>query len=80
MSKPIHSVQAKRLRELLVEYRAKAELTQTELADKLGRAQTFVSKIEKGERRIDVTELVEMLTAMRADPMEFFERLLRRRR
>lgn len=80
MSKPIHSAQAKRLRELLVEYRAKAGLTQTELADKLARAQTFVSKIEKGERRIDVTELIEMLAAMRADPMEFFERLLRRRR
>lgn len=55
-------------------------MTQTELAERLGRAQTFVSKIEKGERRIDVIELIEMLTAMRTDPVEFLEKLLRRRR
>lgn len=80
VSKPIYSAQARRLRELLVEYRARAGVTQAELAERLGRAQTFVSKIEKGERRIDVIELLQMLAAMRADPVEFLERLLRRKR
>lgn len=80
MSKPIHSAQARRLRELLVEYRGRAGMTQADLAERIGRAQTFVSKVEKGERRIDVIELIQVLTVMRADPVEFLERLLRRRR
>jgi transcriptional regulator with XRE-family HTH domain len=80
VSKPIHSAQARRLRDLMVEYRTRAGLTQADLAAKLGRAQTFVSKVELGERRIDVIELIQMLTVMRADPVEFLERLLRRAR
>ena len=71
MSKPIHSAQARRLRELLVEYRGRAGMTQADLAERIGRAQTFVSKVEKGERRIDVIELIQVLTVMRADPVEF---------
>jgi transcriptional regulator with XRE-family HTH domain len=55
-------------------------MTQANLAERLGRAQTFVSKVEKGERRIDVIELIQVLTVMRADPVEFLERLLKRRR
>jgi transcriptional regulator with XRE-family HTH domain len=37
--------------------RKKAGLTQAELAQKLGQTQSFVSKCERGERRIDVVEL-----------------------
>lgn len=80
VSKQIYSSQAKRLRELLVEYRTRSGVTQAELAARIGRAQTFVSKVELGERRIDIIELVQMLTVMRADPVEFLERLLKRRR
>ncbi len=46
-------------------------MTQADLAERIGRAQTFVSKVEKGERRIDVIELIQVLTVMRANPVEF---------
>jgi transcriptional regulator with XRE-family HTH domain len=79
MSKPIHTAQSKRLRQLLVRYRKEAGLTQGELAARIDRPQTFVSKVEIGERRIDVIELIQMLSAMRADPVEFVAALIRRK-
>jgi transcriptional regulator with XRE-family HTH domain len=39
--------------------REAAGLTQVEVADRLGRPQSFVSKCESGERRVDVVELEE---------------------
>ena len=36
--------------------RKEAGLTQTEVAERLGRPQSFVAKCESGERRVDVVE------------------------
>lgn len=43
----------------LREARLEAGLTQVEVGKKLKQPQAYVSKIERGERRIDVVELVE---------------------
>ena len=37
--------------------RTAAELTQEQVAERLGQTQSFVSKCERGERRIDIVEL-----------------------
>jgi transcriptional regulator with XRE-family HTH domain len=42
---------------LLKEGRLKAGISQKELAEKLNATQSFISKCERGERRIDVLEL-----------------------
>ena len=47
-----------------------AGLNQVELAEKLGRPQSFVSKIEKGDRRIDVLELIAICHHLRIDPAD----------
>jgi transcriptional regulator with XRE-family HTH domain len=44
--------------------RQKSGLTQEELASRLGATQSFVSKCERGERRIDVIELARFCKAM----------------
>lgn len=54
-------------------------MTQAQLALRLGRPQSFVSKVELGERRIDVIELIQLLNAMRADPGAFISALTRKR-
>lgn len=56
-----------RLAQLLAEAREAAGLTQVQLALLLRRPQSFVSKIESGERRIDVIELLEIAEAVGAD-------------
>lgn len=42
---------------LLREARKKAGVTQEELADRIGNTQSFVSKCERGERRLDIVEV-----------------------
>ena len=53
-----------RLREILVERRIAAKLLQSDVAQRLGRPQSFVSKYETGERRLDVLELIEVSAAL----------------
>src|SRR5258708_26054018 len=67
MPKSVHPRAYKVLRERLVAARHAAGLTQQELADKLGRRQSFVAKYERGERRIDLVELLEIATVLNAD-------------
>jgi len=57
-----------RLQEILIEKRNAAGLTQVALAKLLRRPQSFVSKYETGERRLDVIELIEVAEALGADP------------
>jgi len=51
--------------------RNEASLTQVKVARKLGRQQSFVSKCESGERRVDVVELAEFARLYRK-PLSFF--------
>lgn len=50
--------------------RKDAGITQTELGKRLGQRQTFVSKYELGERRLDVAEFVAVSRAIGATPQE----------
>lgn len=51
-------------------------MTQVQLAERLGKPQSFVSKYENGERRLDVIELIEVLEALKIDPVKFVRSLL----
>lgn len=54
-----HTVGYKRFLFRLREARNAAGLTQSQAAHKLRRPQSFISKCESGERRVDVVELLE---------------------
>jgi transcriptional regulator with XRE-family HTH domain len=63
------------LRELLKELRKdKAGLTQTELSEALGRPQSYVSKYENGERRLDYVEARDICNALGIS-MQSFNRM-----
>jgi transcriptional regulator with XRE-family HTH domain len=66
-----------RLASQLRESRNAAGITQQTLAERLGKPQSFVSKIESGERRIDLVELVNVCSALEMDPREFVDAFLR---
>jgi len=59
-----------------VEARKGAELSQEELARRLRRSQSFIAKIEVGERRLDVLEFIEIARALNRDPSELLSRVL----
>ena len=52
-----YKVQQKLLQELLQQMRRNAGISQTDLANRLGKPQSYVSKYESGERRLDLIEL-----------------------
>lgn len=56
------------LQERLIEERTKAGLTQMQLAAKLHKPQSYVSKYERGERRLDVIEFILIARALGIEP------------
>src|SRR5688572_25570057 len=75
VKKTTYLAQRKRLLALLRETRTKAGLTQAELASRLHRDQTFVSKYETGERRLDILELRDVCRAIGIDFKQFIRAL-----
>jgi transcriptional regulator with XRE-family HTH domain len=67
VAKTIRSSGHEALRDALIAARKSAGLTQAELASRLKCHQSFVARVESGERRIDVVELVVLARAMEAD-------------
>jgi transcriptional regulator with XRE-family HTH domain len=65
---------------LLVDARKKAGLTQAQLAEALARPQSYVSKFERGERRVDVIELLDITDALGVDPCNLIRRIRRARK
>ena len=63
-----------KFRRLLVDARKNADVTQAELSGRLKRPQSFVSKYERGERRLDVVEFGDVAKALGLDPVVFLRR------
>jgi transcriptional regulator with XRE-family HTH domain len=75
MDKSIHSHEYAAALKLLREIRENAGISQIELAAKIGETQTFVSKCERGERRVDLIELRTFCTALGVPLRQFVDRL-----
>ncbi len=67
----VHSTEYRYLLKRLREARRRAGLTQVEVAKALGRPQSFVTKCELGERRIDPVDLQRFAKLYRK-PLSFF--------
>jgi transcriptional regulator with XRE-family HTH domain len=71
MSSPTKSPRYRQFLERLRAARIEASLTQEEVAAKIDRPQSFVSKCESGERRVDVVEL-EQFATLYEKPLSYF--------
>ncbi len=76
MAHPIHDPRYQRIAQLLTELRKQHGWLQQDVANRLGRPQAFVSKVESGVRRLDAVELLDFLRALEADPRAFIDKLL----
>ena len=63
------------LRETVAEERKKAGMKQEDVAAALGVAQSLISNIETGERRLDVVEFIAVVRALGADPTEVLKKI-----
>jgi ribosome-binding protein aMBF1 (putative translation factor) len=73
MPKTIFSAGQQRFLKLLRQTRENAGMTQVELAKQLKLPQSFVSKIETGERRVDIVELEAICKALRTSLTKFVQ-------
>lgn len=80
MTKSVHSARYAELRRLLVEARQAAAMTQVDAAKRLRKPQSYLSKVESGERRIDIVEFLDLAEAVGADPVAIVKKLHRMRR
>ncbi len=76
---PIYTKRYERLCELLTEVRTDADLTQKYVADRLGKPQSYIAKIEGGERRLDVVEYLELCETIGVSPAAIIAALKGRR-
>jgi transcriptional regulator with XRE-family HTH domain len=65
--------------ELLKASRKESGLSQTELADRLDDTQSFVSKVERGDRRLDVVELIEFCEALGISVEQWLKEYVKKR-
>lgn len=61
--------------DLLRKARKNAKLTQFQLAELLKKPQSFVSKYERGERRLDVIEFIEVCRWLKTDPHDIIREI-----
>lgn len=74
--KTIHSQNYKTLIEWLATKRMLIGKTQQQLSILLNKPQSFVSKYENGDRRLDIIETIEICKALNIDPSELVDVLL----
>ncbi|MCT7971496.1 MULTISPECIES: helix-turn-helix domain-containing protein [Oscillatoriales] len=75
MNKSVFTEKYTRFRRLLIEIRQSSKLTQVQVAQRLHKPQSFVSKYERGERRLDVVEFLEVAKALEVNPSELLTQL-----
>lgn len=68
MAKSLRSPRHRALITLLLQARHKSGMTQADLAAAIDRPQSFIAKVEGGERRLEVLEFADLARALGLDP------------
>lgn len=64
-----------RLRKELRDARKRASLKQVEVAAMLGKPQSYIAKVENGERRLDLIETIQLCKVVGLDPLQLVDML-----
>lgn len=75
MTKSVFTDRYKLFLNLLVQERKNRGITQVSLAKRLNKPQSYVSKYENGERRLDVVEFLDIATCLELDAAAFIQKL-----
>lgn len=74
MTRSLHTPEYAALVRVLIDARRERGLTQQDVADRLRKPQSYIAKIEGGERRLDVVEFIALARAFDSDPYALFQR------
>jgi transcriptional regulator with XRE-family HTH domain len=66
---------ARKLCDLLIEARIASGLNQGQIGRAVGRSQSFVSNYERGQRRLDLPDLILVCRVLGVEPVELLRRL-----
>mgnify|MGYP001495192002 FL=1 len=77
MRDSLRSSRQQQLRVLLRSLRERRRLTQTDVADRLAKPQSFVAKYEGGERRLSVIEFIDVVRALEANPTDVLQQFIK---
>lgn len=77
MAKAAFSPAYARFCALLVKARKSAGLRQVDVAKRIDRHQSYLAKVEQGERRLDVVEFLELTRAIGADPVKILRDVMK---
>jgi transcriptional regulator with XRE-family HTH domain len=78
MPKSVYSDAHAILVETLIAARKGTGLFQEDVAKRLGKNQSYISNIERGQRRVDVVEFVAIARALSLDPVALFTEVAQR--
>ena len=76
MARSLHSKEYAKLVAVLVAARKGQGMTQQQLADALKKPQSYIAKIEGGERRVDLLEFTAIAKAMGLEPIKLYGKYL----
>ena len=79
MSSSLYSKEHKNIVEKLIKARREAGIDQVDVAKKLGKSQSYLSKIESGQRKIDVIQLQKFAKFYNKDITYFLKSLCQKR-
>jgi transcriptional regulator with XRE-family HTH domain len=68
LRKTLETPRHRALINVIIQKRQAAGLTQSELANLLGEYQSFVARLESGQRRLDVIEFIDLAEILKFDP------------
>ena len=77
MQKTLTTERHKALIELMTRYREKTGITQAGLAEQLGEYQSFVARLESGQRRLDVIEFMRLAKILKFNESDILAQLKR---
>ena len=77
MAGAIYTAAAASIARAFADARRRAGMRQADLADAIGKHQSYVSDIERGQRRIDVLELFVIARALTISPVDFYALLVK---
>ena len=75
MTKSVFTDRYQLFLQLLIQERRGKGITQVQLAEKLQKPQSYVSKYENGERRLDIIEFLDIADCIGIDAAEFIKKL-----